>query len=60
MKGDMIHAFTRSAHVLVSFSIGYFVYDFLDMYLYNRAKRSTRELLVHHMCVITCFGIGAR
>lgn len=36
----------------------YFIYDFFDMFLYN-PKRSTYELLLHHACVITCFGIAA-
>ena len=40
------------------FSIGYFLYDIMDMALYN-PKRSTYELLFHHACVIACFGISA-
>ena len=56
---DMINGFSDAMHVLVAFSIGYFVYDFLDMALYN-PKKSTYELLFHHFCVIVCFGIAAR
>lgn len=55
---DMIYAFNHLTHALVGFSMGYFCYDFFDMYLYNK-KKSTYELLLHHVCVITCFGIAA-
>ncbi len=55
---DMIDGYSHQAHMLVGFSIGYFMYDFLDMALYN-PKRSTYELLFHHACVVTCFGIAA-
>lgn len=55
---DIISSYNESSHMLVSFSIGYFVYDFLDMILYNAAKSGS--LLFHHVCVIICFGITAR
>jgi hypothetical protein len=57
MQDDLISTFTPSCHALVSFSIGYFLYDALDMVIYHR-KRSTYELLVHHFMVITCLGIA--
>lgn len=57
MRDDLIRSFTPSCHCLVSFSIGYFIYDALDMLMYHR-KRSTYELLVHHFLVILCFGIA--
>ena len=44
LGADMIHAYSTSAHALVSFSIGYFIYDFSDMAVYHR-KGSTYELL---------------
>ena len=44
LGADMIHAYSTSAHALVSVSIGYFIYDFSDMALYHR-KGSTYELL---------------
>ena len=53
----MIHAYSTSAHDLVSFSIGYFVYDFCDMALFHR-KGSTYELIIHHGMVILCFSIA--
>ena len=57
MSDDLINKFTYSSHVLVSFSVGYFLYDALDMLLYHR-KRSTYELLLHHTCVIFCFSLA--
>jgi len=57
LGADMIHAYSTSAHALVSFSIGYFIYDFCDMALFHR-KGSTYELLIHHGMVILCFGIA--
>ena len=57
LGADMIHAYSTSAHALISISIGYFIYDFCDMAIYHR-KGSTYELLVHHSMVILCFGIA--
>merc|ERR1711981_15186 len=57
LGADMIHAYSTSAHALVSFSIGYFIYDFCDMALFHR-KGSTYELLIHHGMVILCFGVA--
>lgn len=57
LGADMIHAYSTSAHALISVSIGYFIYDFGDMAIYHR-KGSTYELLVHHAMVILCFGIA--
>lgn len=57
MQDDLITSFTPSCHALVSFSIGYFIYDALDMALYHR-KRSSYELLVHHSLCISCLGIA--
>lgn len=54
---DLIKIYTRSSHMLVSFSVGYFMHDFLDMALHHR-KRSSYELMVHHLCVIACFGLS--
>jgi hypothetical protein len=58
MSEDLIHSFNAATHALVSFSIGYFIYDALDMLLYHR-KRSSYELLIHHFLVILCFSIAA-
>ena len=57
MSNDLISTFTPSTHALVSFSIGYFIYDALDMIIYHR-KRSTYELLIHHFLVVICFSIA--
>ena len=57
MSNDLISTSTPSTHALVSFSIGYFIYDALDMIIYHR-KRSTYELLIHHFLVVICFSIA--
>lgn len=57
MSEDLIHYYNASTLALVSFSIGYFTYDALDMLLYHR-KRSSYELLIHHFLVILCFSIA--
>ena len=48
------HNFSR-----VIVSMGYFAYDFIDMSLHTWYKRSTKEMLLHHIAVFTCFGIAA-
>lgn len=57
MWGDIKNTFSHSTYLLVSLSIGYFIYDALDMLLYHR-KRSTYELMIHHSLVITCYTIA--
>ena len=57
IRTDMIHSFNNSIHILVSFSVGYFIYDFFDMFIYHK-KRSTYELLLHHFMVILCYSIA--
>nr|CAD7591268.1 unnamed protein product [Timema genevievae] len=36
---------------------GYFVYDLMDMMI-NHRKRSSYELMIHHVVVIICFGLS--
>ena len=48
------HNFSR-----IIVSMGYFAYDFIDMSLHTWYKRSTKEMLLHHIAVFTCFGIAA-
>lgn len=57
MAEDLIQTYTTSAHTLISASVGYFVYDTLDMIVYQRS-RQTLELLLHHVVIILCFGIA--
>ena len=61
MCADVAFAFNHSTHMLISFSVGYFIYDFLDMYLYNQknSQKNTYELLIHHACAIACFGVSS-
>jgi hypothetical protein len=57
----LVYAFNDCTHMLISFSMGYFIYDFIDMYLYNQrnGQKNTYELLLHHLCAIVCFGIAS-
>ncbi|KAJ0063440.1 hypothetical protein NL108_002681 [Boleophthalmus pectinirostris] len=57
MAEDLIKTFSVLSHALVSFSIGYFIYDFFDMLL-NQKLSSAWELLFHHTVVIACFGLS--
>lgn len=57
MAEDLISTHSVFSHALVSVSIGYFIYDFLDMVV-NQKMSQSWELLFHHVVVITCFGIS--
>ncbi|KAG9265197.1 TLC domain-containing protein 2 [Astyanax mexicanus] len=57
MAEDLIETHSVFSHALVSVSIGYFIYDFLDMVLNQKIYQSW-ELLFHHVVVITCFGLS--
>ncbi|KAM8854368.1 TLC domain-containing protein 2 [Synchiropus picturatus] len=57
MAEDLIETYSAFSHALVSFSIGYFIYDFFDMLL-NQKLSQAWELLFHHIVVITCFGLS--
>uniref|UniRef100_UPI00358F7646 TLC domain-containing protein 2-like n=1 Tax=Myxine glutinosa TaxID=7769 RepID=UPI00358F7646 len=56
MAEDMINTHGLFSYYLVSFSIGYFVHDILDMVQNQRLQRCW-ELLTHHLVVVTCFGV---
>lgn len=57
MAEDLIETHSVFSHALVSFSIGYFIYDFFDMVV-NQKFSLSWELLFHHTVVITCFGLS--
>ncbi|CAG6003867.1 TLC domain-containing protein 2 [Menidia menidia] len=57
MAEDLIETHSVFSHALVSFSIGYFIYDFFDM-VHNQKLSQSWELLFHHIVVITCFGLS--
>ncbi|XP_043976453.1 TLC domain-containing protein 2 [Gambusia affinis] len=57
MAEDLIETHSVFSHSLVSLSIGYFIYDFLDM-VCNQKLIQSWELLFHHVVVITCFGLS--
>ena len=49
MQDDLISTFTPSCHALVSFSIGYFIYDALDMVLYHRSVAHEFHFHLEHL-----------
>ncbi|KAL4223232.1 TLC domain-containing protein 2 [Mactra antiquata] len=57
MAEDLIKTHTLSGHTLISMSVGYFVYDTIDMMIYQRTRQSF-ELLLHHIVIILCFGLA--
>ncbi|KAL5016682.1 hypothetical protein ScPMuIL_006271 [Solemya velum] len=54
---DMISTSTDFSHYLVAVSLGYFLFDIMDMLLYQRNKQSY-ELLGHHFVIASCFTIA--
>ncbi|KAL7642129.1 UNVERIFIED_CONTAM: hypothetical protein RMT77_006689 [Armadillidium vulgare] len=57
MAEDLINSYSTFAHMLVSFSVGYFLHDLMDLSL-NYRNRSSYELIIHHCFVIVCFGLS--
>ncbi|KAJ8312695.1 hypothetical protein KUTeg_010068 [Tegillarca granosa] len=55
MAEDVIKSHSVLAHTLISVSVGYFVYDLIDLLVYQR-NRQTYELIGHH--IITCFSVA--
>uniref|UniRef100_A0A8C4NJ92 TLC domain containing 2 n=1 Tax=Eptatretus burgeri TaxID=7764 RepID=A0A8C4NJ92_EPTBU len=56
MAEDMIDTHCLFSYYLVSFSVGYFVHDILDM-VQNQGLQRCWELVMHHLVVVTCFGL---
>lgn len=54
MRKDLISESSPASYSLISFSIGYFIYDLIDM-AKNDRKSKTYELLLHHFMVILAF-----
>lgn len=54
MRRDLISEWTPASYTLISISIGYFIYDLIDMAV-NDPKSKTYELLLHHFMVILSF-----
>lgn len=54
---DLVTVHTSSAHTAISVSAGYFIYDLIDLLIGHR-KRSSFELVFHHVLVILCFGLA--
>ncbi|CAL8090955.1 unnamed protein product [Orchesella dallaii] len=51
---NVVSTYSDFSHRLVCYSVGYFIFDFLDM-LMNHRKRSSYELMLHHVFVLSCF-----
>ena len=47
----------EAAYYVASFSLGYFVHDFIHA-LSKRSLKSSWEILIHHTVVIFCFGVA--
>ncbi|XP_039268455.2 TLC domain-containing protein 2-like [Styela clava] len=57
MASDLINGHGRSAHILVTISTGYFLYDVIDNIIMLPLSKSW-EILLHHAVVSSCFGIS--
>uniref|UniRef100_T1J8B5 TLC domain-containing protein n=1 Tax=Strigamia maritima TaxID=126957 RepID=T1J8B5_STRMM len=55
---DVIEYYADSSHLLLSFSFGYFVFDFVDLMIHNPRHSQTYELVIHHIAVSSCFFIS--
>uniref|UniRef100_A0A8D8PTI9 TLC domain-containing protein 2 n=1 Tax=Cacopsylla melanoneura TaxID=428564 RepID=A0A8D8PTI9_9HEMI len=53
---DFINVYSNQSYLLLCFSVGYFLYDFLDMLVNDRD--SSFHLLVHHLVVVGVFGVA--
>jgi len=47
---DIISSFTRTAYLFISFEMGYFLFDSIDMFRKSSGKQ-TYEILLHHIIV---------
>ncbi|CAF1938217.1 unnamed protein product [Rotaria magnacalcarata] len=54
---EIISSFTSNAYSYVSFEIGYFIYDSMDI-LRKSTNKQAYEYLLHHCIVIGCFSIS--
>jgi len=59
LADDIVDGFSHSAHLLACVSLGYFLYDVIDMTLNTWPRRSTKEMLVHHLAVGVVFAVAA-
>ncbi|KAL8573358.1 TLC domain-containing protein 2 [Nucella lapillus] len=57
MAEDLISTYSWFSYALISVSVGYFVYDMLDMIVCERTRQSW-ELVGHHVVIIVCFMVA--
>ncbi|XP_012942870.1 TLC domain-containing protein 2 [Aplysia californica] len=57
MAEDLITIFTPLSHSLAAFSVGYFLYDLIELLVHQRTRQSL-ELIGHHVVIISCFMVA--
>nr|CAH0104018.1 unnamed protein product [Daphnia galeata] len=58
MAEDLIGTHSSSSHLLISVSVGYFIYDFIDMLLNHRKTQLIRVIICFGLSVLTQLYIG--
>lgn len=54
---DLIGTYSWFSYALICISLGYFVYDMLDLIVCQRTWQSL-ELLGHHVVILVCYGVA--
>ncbi|KAK7087822.1 TLC domain-containing protein 2-like [Littorina saxatilis] len=57
MAEDLISTYSSFSYALISMSVGYFVYDMVDMVVCQRTRQSL-ELVGHHVVIIACYMVA--
>nr|CAB3266979.1 TLC domain-containing protein 2-like [Phallusia mammillata] len=57
LTSDIINKFSYTSYVMASFSLGYFIHDFIHALRYQKISTAW-EILLHHTVVILCFGLA--
>ncbi|CAG2170811.1 unnamed protein product, partial [Oppiella nova] len=53
---EVIDSYLEAAYILTSISHGYFIYDLIEM-LTHMTYKGSKELVVHHILIISCFSL---
>ena len=51
---DVLDSYNEFGYILTAFSLGYFIYDTLEM-LTHGSYKGTTELIIHHVLILGCF-----
>ena len=57
LASDIINNFSYESYTAASFSLGYFIHDFIHVIRHQKLKTAW-EILLHHVVVIICFGVA--